>query len=178
MRDAQFGEGFAAYAESDAPRLQRLAYTLTGWRADAEDLTQDTLLRVGLAWKRIDERGPHAYATTVMCRTAWRSRRRWPFEAQRLVAADDPYPLVDDAMIVRAEMRKLAPRQRAVLALRYFCDLSERETAAILNCSVGTVKSQSSKALRRLQQALSVDDSADAGVRGEHERATNGQARD
>ena len=99
--------------------------------------------------------GPHSYATTVMSRAAWRSRqKRLTVPAVEHARDGDPYRVVDDAVLLREAMRRLAPRQRAVLALRLLCDLSERDAAAVLDCSVGTVKSQSAKAIRRLYDLL------------------------
>lgn len=156
MGRAPFGDGFEEYARADMLRLQRLAYTLTGRLDEAQDLVQDTLLKVGQAWRRIDERGPHSYATTVMCRAARRSRQRNLFVTDvENTRNEDPYRVVDDAVLLRNAMRQLAPRQRAVLALRFLCDMSERDTATVLECSVGTVKSQSAKALRKLNNLMS-----------------------
>lgn len=160
MRDAGFGAGFVDYASGDMRRLQRLAYMLTGDVEDARDLVQETLLRVGLAWRRIDQdRSPGAYANKVMSRLVWRQRRRSKQVGELNPASVDVYmrdefTKVDDASLIRAAMRQLGPRQRAVLALRYYCDLSEAEIASTLECSPGTVKSQAARGLARLRASL------------------------
>lgn len=150
--------GFDDYVASDQLRLQRLAYALTGDRSDAEDLVQETLVRMLLAWPRLDERGPHAYAYTVMCRLArrrMRARRNLPW---RESSAGPETPDVETRITLESAIRGLPRGQRAVLALRYLCDQSEVATAAILDCSVGTVKSQRSKAIRTLADRLNVSD--------------------
>lgn len=156
VKAARFDPAFVDYVADDQRRLQRLAFALAGGREDADDLVQETLLRVARAWRRIDQRGPHGYATVVMCRLARRWRVRVP--TVRLDDATgvgrDPYPAVDDNLLLRAEIRNLPPRQRAVIALRYLCDLTEAQTAETLGCSVGTVKSQTAKALHRLGTRL------------------------
>jgi len=144
---------FAEYVCADERRLGRLAYTLTGHRQDAEDLVQDTLLRVAMHWHRIDERGPHGYATTTMCRLAMR-RRTLRFGTEEPLVDATTFDGVDDRLSLIAGMRALAPRQRAVLALRFFCDYSVQKTAKVLGCSTGTVKSQTSKALQALSARL------------------------
>ena len=148
--------GFVDYVMADQRRLQAIAYTLTGNRPDAEELVQETLLRVARSWSRIDERGPSGYAATIMCRLARRRR-----VAVRLLPglpsqADqhDPIAVADTRLLVRDAVLVLPPRQRAVIALRYLCDVSEAQTAATLGCSVGTVKSQTAKALRALRERL------------------------
>ena len=157
MRGSRFDPEFVEYVAGDQRRLQRLAFTLTGSREDADDLVQETLLRMARAWRRIDQRGPQGYAATVMCRLAQRRRLR-SLATPRLDTASnptvEPYAAVDDKLLLRAEIRELPPRQRAVIALRYLCDLTEAQTAAILGCSVGTVKSQTANALRKLASRL------------------------
>ena len=144
---------FAEYVCADERRLGRLAYTLTGNRQDAEDLVQDTLLRVATHWRTIDSRGPHGYATTIMCRLAMR-RRTLRFRSEDRLVDASTFEGVDDRLTLIAGMRDLAPRQRAALALRYFCDYSVQQTAEVLGCSTGTVKSQTSKALQALRDRL------------------------
>lgn len=167
MRTIALDAGFVEYVRADEQRLGRLAFTLTGHRQDAEDLVQDTLLRLARYWGRIDERGPHGYATATMCRLA--ARRR----ATRVVptkydpetptgSAGSSVDAVSERLALLSGMRTLAPRQRAVLALRYFCDYSVQETAEVLGCSTGTVKSQTSKALRTLRTHLATANAAPA----------------
>ncbi|QWC85769.1 sigma-70 family RNA polymerase sigma factor [Nocardioidaceae bacterium] len=158
--------GFDAWVDADRVRLQRLARALTRDDHDAEDLLAETWSRVFDAWGRIDGRGPGAYATTVMARLAQRWRVRHAMGQVRVrdravldgtgVTAGDR----EDHLVVRAGVRDLPPRQRAVVVLRYLCDQSVEDTAAALEISAGTVKSQTSKALRTLASQLAALDPA------------------
>jgi RNA polymerase sigma-70 factor (sigma-E family) len=154
-------DDFADFVNADATRLLRVAYLLTGDREAAEDLLQDTLERVYVAWPRVDN--PFAYARTALVRRSanrWRDRLRRP-EAPLAAAGDVAHDEGADAaeriahrdQVTRA-LGRLGPRQRAVVVLRYLEDLSEAETAAVLGCSVGTVKSQTSRALVRLRAVI------------------------
>lgn len=145
---------FAEYVAADQRRLQALAYTLTGTREDAEDLVQETLVRVLCAWRRIDSRGPLGYSVTVMCRLAMKRRHRDVRLAEHDRPTVDPAGGLDTSLMVHGALRQLPPRQRAVIGLRYLCDLTEAQTAAALGCSLGTVKSQSSKAMKSLRLSL------------------------
>lgn len=159
MRGAEFGEDFAAWMAADSVRLRRLAGMLGGDRETAQDLLQETLVRVGLAWRRIEDQ-PGGYATTTMSRLAWRMhsrRRRERTELERQAPRerlDSAFDRVDDALGLGAAMARLGPRQRAVLVLRYHCDLSEEQIAEQLGCSRGTVKSQAARGLARLRELL------------------------
>ncbi len=158
---SSFGEGFEAYAVSDMPRLTRLAAMLTGDRLSARDLVQETLVQVGCAWSRIDRDGsPGGYATTTMSRLAWRQSARSRTELSLLrrhapaETSPDDFTRVDDAAALRSGMNALGARQRAVLVLRFYSDLSEAEVARTLECSVGTVKSQTARGLANLRAHL------------------------
>lgn len=135
-------------------QLLRSAYLLTGDLHRAEDLVQETLVKVALRWQRLHHQNPTAYARTVLARehvTAWRRRRNreTPVAAvtAEAVVSSDP----ETELVVRKALGRLTPAQRTVLVLRHFDDLTERETAAILGVSVGTVKSQNAVALARLR---------------------------
>lgn len=150
--------GFDDFAASAVRRLLGQAYLLTGDRPAAEDLVQETLERLYVAWPRVDD--PMAYARTTLTR---RSINRWRWHRTRPEATLDaaPEPAVADGSDVRADrdelVRALAglpPRQRAVVVLRYLEELTEQETAQVLGCSVGTVKSQAHRALATLRQRL------------------------
>jgi RNA polymerase sigma-70 factor (sigma-E family) len=149
---------FADFVTSRSPSLLRTARLLTGDWASAEDLLQDSLALCWRRWSRISG-NPEPYVHKVMVNTylAW-SRRFWTRERptevlpERLVD-DDTARVVDEDELASA-LRRLPRRQRAVIVLRYYDDLSEAETAQILGIAVGTVKSQTSKAL----SALRVDD--------------------
>jgi RNA polymerase sigma-70 factor (sigma-E family) len=148
--------GFEEWARARTPALLRAAFLLTGRQESAEDLTQDALLRVATAWGRIRDY-PDAYARQVLYRlqvSRWRLRR--PVET--LVAAPehagfDATGQVDVRVTLGKALGRLTPAQRAVLVLRYYEDLSEIETAAVLDCAVGTVKSQTHKALAALRRS-------------------------
>lgn len=152
-------QGFSEFVAANAGRLMSIAYLLTGDRATAEDVLQDALERTYLAWPRVDE--PFSYVRTALTRQAinrWRRRSR-----RREVSLDDwwdgvPVPDHSHAAVERLAIQDalglLPPRQRAVIVLRFLDDLSEAETARCLGCSVGTVKSQSSRALARLRGHL------------------------
>jgi RNA polymerase sigma-70 factor (sigma-E family) len=148
-------DGFREFVASRSPALLRTARLITGDADLAHDLVQAALAQAWPRWSRVDN--PEAYVRTTMVRTylTWR-RRRWHGEmpTQQLPEpADDGWSAVDTRTVVRAALASLAPRQRAVLVLRYLDDLTEVQTAEALGCSVGTVKSQTSKALARLRDA-------------------------
>lgn len=157
------GSDFDDFVAGAAAGLHRMAYALTGERAAAEDLVQDVLERMFVAWPRVDE--PLAYARRALVN---RSANRWRSRARRReVALAEPVeiPVADTTdhhgrrdQLVRA-ISTLPPRQRSVVVLRFLADLSEAETAAALGCSAGTVKSQTSRALARLREVLAVSES-------------------
>jgi RNA polymerase sigma-70 factor (sigma-E family) len=142
-----------------SPALQRAAWLLTGNRDTAQDLVQTALARTWPRWSQIDhETSAEAYVRRVMVTTyaTW-WRRRWRGEVPTARPPDQPergdaYADADLRAAVRSALAGLPRRQRAVIVLRYFEDLTEAQTAHALNCSVGTVKSQSAKALVRLRQ--------------------------
>jgi RNA polymerase sigma-70 factor (sigma-E family) len=159
-------EHFVA-ASSDA--LLRTAYLVAWDPVEAEDLVQECLLAVARRWPRVRRMDhPHAYARRVLVNLALDGAKRRARHRQELVGDEAPTlaALPDEASArrlnavgVRAELIEalgtLPPRQRAVLVLRYFEDLSEAQAADLLGCSVGTVKSTASRGLTRLQAALS-----------------------
>ncbi|MFZ0322520.1 MAG: SigE family RNA polymerase sigma factor [Actinomycetes bacterium] len=149
---------FEAFVDARRDALLRTAYLLTGDHHDAEDLVQTTLVKVVPKWARIKDR-PEPYVRQVLARESvnrWR-RRRWR-EVSTHVIPDMPQhegPDTVDRMTLLEDLRRLSPRQRAVLVLRYFDDLSEAETAEALAISVGTVKSHTRDALTRLRSLQS-----------------------
>ncbi len=147
---------FEQYVALRRPALLRTAYLLCGDHAAAEDLVQVTLIKIVPRWGRIADR-PDAYVRRVLVReniSRWR-RRRWREQATDAVpdtaAADER---LDDRVTLHAALAQLAPRQRAVLVLRYYEDLTEAETAKALDVTVGTVKSQARDGLARLRALL------------------------
>jgi RNA polymerase sigma-70 factor (sigma-E family) len=158
QRDADDREEFTRWARARQQHLLRVALLMTGDQARAEDLVQDALTQVALRWARLRGGSPDGYARTVIYHgnvSWWRRRRREvltddPGAVVPLVAAGDP---VERRLLVRRALATLTPKQRAVVVLRYFEDLTERDTADVLGVSVGTVKSQTHLALRRLREA-------------------------
>lgn len=149
-------EDFTEFVGARQAALLRTAYLLTGHRQDAEDLVQVALVRAVPHWSRING-DPEAYVRRIIARehiSRWR-RRRWR-EVSTDVVPDSARGVVehDDALDLRDAMASLAPRQRAVVVLRYYEDLTEVQTAEALGISVGTVKSQARDALARLRRAL------------------------
>ena len=143
---------FERFVAEHGRRLLATAALLTQQRGTAEDLVQTTLLRTWDAWARIEGR-PEAYARRIMVNTyvSW-WRRRWngehPTDDLPAVAAPDPDTAT--ALDLRTALARLPRRQRTVLVLRYYEDLTTAEVAALMGTSIGTVKSQTSKALARL----------------------------
>ncbi|MDT8909997.1 SigE family RNA polymerase sigma factor [Amycolatopsis sp. PS_44_ISF1] len=150
---------FARYFDERAHSLRATAHLLCGDWHRAEDLTQAALLKLYLAWPRLSRHDAlDAYARKVVLRTFLAENRRSRWKRERLTGEPPEVPAVDAAtehdQLVRRALGVLAPRQRAVLVLRYFEDLSVEETAAALGCSTGTVKSQASRGLSTLRQRL------------------------
>jgi len=152
-------DGFQEFFETRRKSLSRTALLLTGDHAAAEDLLQEAITKTVGRWRRVSDGGnPEGYVRQVMLnevRSRWRRHRRRPSE-YALAASQRPKPTnleseATDKAILALALRKLAPRQRAVLYLRFYEDLSEVETARLLGCSVGTVKSQTHDALARLR---------------------------
>jgi RNA polymerase sigma-70 factor (sigma-E family) len=149
---------FTRYVRARQRALLRSAWLLTGDWALAEDLVQVALVKV---WPRFDTvvgRGdPDAYVRQTLYRTflSWRRigwRREIPTEAWQDPACDTTDP--DLRLTLLEVLPLLPPRQRAVIVLRFLEDLSEKQTADVLGCSVGTVKSQTSRALVQLRTRL------------------------
>jgi RNA polymerase sigma-70 factor (sigma-E family) len=147
---------FPEFVASRSGALLRTAYLLTGDRQHAEDLLQTALMRCYAHWGRVES--PEAYVRRALVTTAtgWR-RRRWLGEVptadlpERGTGPDDEVTAVDVRADVLRLLAELGPRQRAVVVLRFYEDRSESEVAALLGVSVGTVKSQASRALARLR---------------------------
>ena len=163
---------FAEFVAGALPRLLRFGHVLTGDAAAAEDLVQTALGRSLRAWRarRIDD--PHAYVRRVMVTSyasSWRRRAAaevvTPVPAAWVPGVDEAQR-VDDRDAVWRALRRLPPRQRAVIVLRYYEDLSEQEIAAVMGTSAGTVKSQAARALRRLAGLLASTGLAGAGTDG------------
>jgi RNA polymerase sigma-70 factor (sigma-E family) len=151
---------FREFVAARSAELLRTAYFLAGGDVhDAQDLLQTALIATARHWSRIVKRDqPEAYVRRALARhqiNRWRSRRRRP---ETLVSAlpDQPTGRDEQASVdlrdgLLSALRALPPRQRAVVVLRYYEDRSEAEVAALLHIAVGTVRSQSAKALARLR---------------------------
>lgn len=156
----------AAFAEFVAARSQalfRTAYVVAGDHHLAQDLLQEALVKTYVAWPRLrDAKKAEAYVRRTIVTTAisWRRRRsfherpvdrvpdvRNPDETERLATHD----------VLWQSVSNLPPRQRVALVLRYYEDLTEAETAELMECSVGTVKSQVSVALGKLRERVGID---------------------
>jgi len=162
--------GFAEYVALRRDTWVRAACLLTGDPHTAEDLVQTVLVRVWPRWERIIAQGdPDAYIRKVLMNVFLTSlrRRRWREvsadpHALHLSQYEPSAPASIDGVEARLDLRHvlagLGPRQRAVLVLRYYLDLSEAETAQTLGCSVGTVKSQAAKASAHLRSRIEATD--------------------
>lgn len=145
---------FTAFAEECQLRMLRSAYLICGDRHLAEDLLQTAFVKVALRWGQLRDGQPEAYLRRILYRDAvswWRKHRREiavpspPDGAAR----DEPVEL---KMVFAQALARLTPKQRAILVLRYFEDHTEARTAEVLGVAVGTVKSQTAVALRRLRE--------------------------
>lgn len=132
---------------------------------------QAALLKTWARWDRLQDGNPELYVRRVMvnlCRT--QARRRWRSEVIGLPEEPAGARLPDEAdgvllqLALRSALLALPPRQRAAVALRYFEDLSEKQTADAMGCSVGTVKSTTSRALAGLRANLMIVDASEQGV--------------
>jgi len=152
------GGDFDQFVRDASPGLLRTAYLLTGDRGHAEDVVQMALLQVARKWRRIrGEPAPYARRAVVnLAKNHWRDRFRRPRESSAAVEAIHAPPEADVLwqQVLLPAVLDLPVRQRAVLVLRYFEDLSVEQTAAALGCSTGTVKSQTHHALGKLREAL------------------------
>jgi RNA polymerase sigma-70 factor (sigma-E family) len=153
--DSRDEEQFRHFVEGRSLALLRTAYALCGDRHAAEDLVQGALAKLYRRWQKVED--PEGYIRRIIYNdqvSRWRRLsvlREEPVEAVPEGALPDRVAGVDDRLDVWELLQQLAPRQRAVLVLRYYEDLSEREIAALLGCSLGTVRSQASRAIARLR---------------------------
>jgi RNA polymerase sigma-70 factor (sigma-E family) len=151
-----------AYEEYVAARwttLYRTAYLLTGSHADAEDLAQTALVKAYLSWSKVaDAASPDAYVRRILTNAFLSSRRPLRVSRERLVdqlpEALQSTPDDDNRLALWPHVKALPPRQRAVVVLRYYEDLSEQQIADALGCSTGTVKSTASDALKTLKRLI------------------------
>ena len=153
-------DAFREFAVAQWPALTRLAYLLVSDTGHAEDIVQTVLAKMWPVWGRVRDEAPEAYARKVLANTAtswW--RRRWhgerPTESlpeREQHGYDELAPRLSDRAALSTALRALPARQRAAVVLRFADDLSEQQVANALNCSVGTVKSLTSRGLARLRE--------------------------
>lgn len=146
---------FRRFVEARSLDLRRAAYALSGDLYVAEDLVQGALTKLVRHWHKVDD--PERYVRRIIYHdqaSRWRRRRRLredPVETTPEGSVGDQSTNVNLRLDLRQALLRLAPRQRAVLVLRFYQDLPEREIADAMNCSVGTVRSQTARALSRLR---------------------------
>lgn len=154
-RDAEF----SAYMAARQASLLRTAYLLTGHRHSAEDLVQVALGKLYLSWDKVERRESlDGYVRRILVnehnslwRRAWKKRETTTAELpEQLVPAHESHTERNDALW--QAVQKLPTKQRAAVVLRYYEDLSEAETAHVLGVSVGTVKSQTSRAIAAMRK--------------------------
>jgi RNA polymerase sigma-70 factor (sigma-E family) len=147
-------EGFTAWAAARRSALVRSAFLLTGDAGRAEDLVQQALMKVAARWERLVDGNPDAYARTIIYRdhVSWWRRRREQTALPELEVVATTVD-VDQSLVMEQALARLTHKQRAVLVLRFYEDLSEAETATTLGVSSGTVKSQTSAALQKLRDS-------------------------
>jgi RNA polymerase sigma-70 factor (sigma-E family) len=155
-----YDEEFTSFAVASLPDLRRTAYLMCGNWHHAEDAAQEALIRVYRSWRRIDRReGLLAYARRTTIRILIDQSRR-PWRRERSIdrpesnQAVDPTAEVDEREAMVRALSSLSPGRRACVVLRYYHDLTVAETARALGCSEGTVKSQTSDALKALRELV------------------------
>ena len=164
----QRDEAFRDYVAARAEALRFTAYLLCGDWHEAEDIAQTALIKLYIAWNRIDHTGSlDSYVRRIVTRTflnerrrSWRKRERLMDEPPETAATAPAGP--EQRMLIWAALSKVPKRQRAALVLRYWEDLSLDETAEALGCSVGNVKSQCARGLRTLRELLAAQGVNDA----------------
>ena len=150
---------FDAFVAARSAAFLQAAWLLTGVWQLAEDLVQTSLAKCYPAWQRIGEGNDESYVRRVLVTTyvTWWRRAWWGERATdplpEGVDPGDEVGRVDLRQLLLVALAELPRRQRATVVLRYYCDLSEVETAQALGCSVGTVKSQAAKGLARLRRS-------------------------
>jgi RNA polymerase sigma-70 factor (sigma-E family) len=152
---------FAEFVAARSPALHRAAYLMVGERQLAQDLLQEALTKTYVAWPRLrDPSKAEAYTRKAITTTAisWYRRKSWQGERPAETLPEGAAAGHDDAVTQRewlwAALQELPPRQRAAIVLRFYEDLTEAQTAAAMDCAVGTVKSQVSAGLTKLRAQL------------------------
>lgn len=155
--DPDSRQDYVAFVGGRSHALFRTALALTGHRQQAEDLLQTVLARAYRHWGRIRHGNPEAYIRSALYRQQVSWWRR-PMTGREVVTdrppdrpGSDPTDRVDLNLTLRRSLMRLAPKQRAVLVMRYLDDLSDDEIARILRCTPSTVRSQAARALERIR---------------------------
>lgn len=152
---------FVDFVESTQDRLRRTAYLMTGEWSLAHDITQEALIRVYVSWPKLERKGGlTSYARRAVVSAAIDHQRKRARRPEVLVEKYDEPGLADgsadrdDRTLIVQALKNVPERQRACIVLRYFEDLSVAETAGILKCSEGNVKSQTSHGIAALKREL------------------------
>lgn len=158
MRRQARDDEFETYVVQRRTQLRRVAYLLTGDVHAAEDLVQTALLKLYVAWPRVRHSSADSYARRILVNSSIdESKRPWRRESPGLDGLDPEAAggtASEDRSAIVAALAQLPPGQRRVVVLRHFLGMSVEETAADLDCGTGTVKSQTSRALARLNELL------------------------
>ena len=161
MRTRSDVTAFSEFVEARSSSLFRTAYLMVGDHQLAQDLLQEALVKTLIAWPRLqDHDNVEAYTRRIIVTTSisWRRRRSFHERPSETLPESRPAPDAAEATVthdaVVAALLTVPPRQRAAIVLRYYQDLTETQTAEVMGCSVGTVKSQVSAGLKRLRGSL------------------------
>ncbi len=163
-RDAEF----TAFVEESTPRLVRLGVGLTGSGEAARELVQASLVKTYVAWPRIRHDQAYAYTRRIMANErvdAWRSTRKEAVSGELPERPSSPTTRTEDHDQLVRLLGTLPARQRAVVVLRFYDDLSEAQVAEVLGISVGAVKSAASRGLASLRSTHAQHDITEAGAR-------------
>ncbi|MFE1319633.1 SigE family RNA polymerase sigma factor [Kitasatospora phosalacinea] len=164
-------DAYTDFVATAWPRHLRTATLIAGDRHRGEELLQDCLVKLYVRWRRMRTDDPHAYLRRMLVNNHiswWRRRRRELLIAEPPDGPSGGAAGTEDSDELYRALRELPPRQRAVVVLRHFEDLTEKDAAAVLGCSVGTVKSQHSRAMARLRTVLARRPSGDGDRVGSH----------
>lgn len=162
--------GFTEFVREHTGSLRHTAYLLVGNDQAADDLLQDALVKTWTNWERIDQQAAWAFTRKVMVNLAtdrWRRKRYEAITAEIDDRRPDPgagsgFSAAEDRSFILEQLSQLSPRERAIIVLRYYDDLSEADVAQHVGVTVGTVKSTCSRALARLRSRLEGTDARSA----------------
>jgi RNA polymerase sigma-70 factor (sigma-E family) len=151
-------DDFRAFATARIPAMRRSAYLLCGDAHLADDLVSVVLIKLYRRWRRVASFDhPEAYVRRILV-TTWRDELRRPWRREQVAAAIPDRPMYDtdqsDRFALMPLLARLTPKRRAVLVLRFFEDLSVEQTANIMRCSPGTVKTHTHRALADLREQI------------------------